>query len=466
MVDSETVGARWRSFVRRFVRDRDAYDPETRQRLDIVLGLELVCLPIHLLRAATFASSHDYTQASLHIAAGVLTLLALWPLRRGHWMVAGNLMVAALVFPGHGLALRTIGYDSPELTTLLFIPFLATLVAGRGWGLGWAVITSGLALGHALRSDIFAGDAATSSARPLWFMMGVPYCFYLVSLVYEWTKESAFEARRQAERLQFAAEEETRMLRADRMAVMGQMVASFAHEINNPLTYVVVNVDLVREALNRLGPETSVERSQEDLDQAITGLSAIRNIVADIQTYAHAGTGDEAEIDLHETVATAARMASGAIKSVTRLEIDVPASLPRVRARHGHLGQVVLNLVINAAHAMDENNLRTNVIRIEGRQNEAGDVSLRVVDNGCGMTDEVRARALEPLFTTKPPGVGTGLGLFVCDKIVRELGGSLDIESRVGVGTTIQIVIPKDRVVAATMSGVSDHSVAQSPGAT
>jgi C4-dicarboxylate-specific signal transduction histidine kinase len=117
--------------------------------------------------------------------------------------------------------------------------------------------------------------------------------------------------------------------------------------------------------------------------------------------------------------------------------------------RKGHLGQVMLNLLINATHALDGARRAANRIRVDARTSANEDIVLQVTDNGAGMTEEVRARALEPLFTTKAVGVGTGLGLFVCNKIVRDLGGSLEIDSRIGAGTTIRFVIPKSRVVAA-----------------
>jgi signal transduction histidine kinase len=433
----------WRTLERALVRDVDTYAPEVRQRIDIVIGLALITVPVHLLRGLSFLASSDHLQASLHFAALLLALASLGPLRGGRWKVTGNLLVFSLVFPGHGLALRTTGYESPELTTLLFIPFLGTLVGGSRAGLGWAVATSALMLAHAIHSRI-PWTGGTGIAWPVPLMMATPFAFYAVSLVYEWAKERAFEARRSAERLQLAVEEEARLLRADRMVAMGTLVASVAHEINNPLTYVMTNVELVRSELANTGP--AAKQWVEDLDQAALGLNRIRTIVADLQSYTRANDA-ESDCSIAETVAASARIAAAQIRGVGKLDVDIPEGLPRVHMREGHLGQVVLNLLINAVHAMDAAHRARNVIRIEAQTTGAGDVELRVVDNGGGMTEEVRARALEALFTTKAAGVGTGLGLFVCNKIVRDLGGSLEIESRAGEGTTVRIVIPRNRVV-------------------
>jgi C4-dicarboxylate-specific signal transduction histidine kinase len=287
-------------------------------------------------------------------------------------------------------------------------------------------------------------------------MMGLPFCFYLTALVYEWTKERAYDARRQAEVLRADAQAEARILRADRMVGMGQLVAAVAHEVNNPLQYALLNLDAAQTALepNEARP-ADVEGCLAALTDVRDGLRRIRDVVADLQRYTGGGRDREVDVDLAESIAMAARMARPRLRGIGALEVEVAHTVPRLRAREGRLDQVSLNLLINAIHALDPQRRSTNRVRIAADVDATGEIVLSVSDNGAGMSEAVRARACEPLFTTKDPSVGTGLGLYVCATIAKDMGGSLQIDSALGRGTTVKMIIPKERAARLLSAAVA-----------
>jgi CheY-like chemotaxis protein len=114
-------------------------------------------------------------------------------------------------------------------------------------------------------------------------------------------------------------------------------------------------------------------------------------------------------------------------------------------ADEGRLGQVVLNLLVNAAQAIPPGNVTGNEVRIETGADAQGRAFIVVADSGCGMSPQVQARVFTPFFTTKPAGIGTGLGLAICQRIIRSLGGELSFRSQVGVGTSFRVTLPDAR---------------------
>jgi len=140
-------------------------------------------------------------------------------------------------------------------------------------------------------------------------------------------------------------------------------------------------------------------------------------------------------------VASSLRMAAGELRHRTEVQTAL-GDCPKVLGTTTRLGQVLINLVVNAAQAMPEDARRANLITVSLDTTAAGHARLSVRDNGVGIPEELLARVTEPFFTTKPIGVGTGLGLSVCDNLVRKLGGVMAIESKVGLGTVVMITLP------------------------
>jgi PAS domain S-box-containing protein len=231
-----------------------------------------------------------------------------------------------------------------------------------------------------------------------------------------------------------------------RLAGIGRLAAGVAHEINNPLAYVIANVDWARERTAELAGQGHAGGADLDdlrrvLDDAQEGASRVREIVRDLRLFARpdevSGKGD-----LRAAARSALAIAQNEIRHRARLESRLD-EVPPVRGAEGRLGQVLLNLLVNAAQALPEASPQRHVVRLEVRRGGPGEVVAEVSDTGVGMTPEVRARVFEPFFTTKPVGSGTGLGLFVCHGIVQAMGGRIEVESEPGKGSTFRVVVPE-----------------------
>ena len=233
-----------------------------------------------------------------------------------------------------------------------------------------------------------------------------------------------------------------RLALSDRMASVGTLVAGVAHEINNPLAYVIANLDFAREELRAaLGPGPMVDPLTQALDEAREGAERMRLIVRDLKLFSRKDDECLEWVELPRALDSAAAMAWNEIRHRARLVKDYQP-LPAVYANEARLGQVFLNLLIIASHAIAVGAADRNEIRLSTRVDAGGRVLIEVRDTGRGIPEELRPRILEPFFTTKPLGVGTGLGLPICQDILMRFGGSLEFESEVGVGTVFRVVLP------------------------
>ncbi|HVK63452.1 MAG TPA: PAS domain S-box protein [Polyangium sp.] len=235
---------------------------------------------------------------------------------------------------------------------------------------------------------------------------------------------------------------EARLLLADRLASLGTMAAGVAHEINNPLSFVLANLEFVAGALRALPPDAATyEAATQALDEALEGARRMRAIVRDMGTFSRAD-GEPAErgpIDVHGVLDKAIRMTHHALRHrtrVTRAYGDVPAVL----GNEPRLGQVFVNLLANAAQAMPDRPESENEIRLVTRSLDRR-VVIEIVDNGVGIPLELVSRIFDPFFTTKPVGEGMGLGLSVCHSIVTALGGELSVESTPSTGSTFRVIL-------------------------
>jgi len=275
--------------------------------------------------------------------------------------------------------------------------------------------------------------------------------------IYDRTAEVALEDRLvAAERSRGAALAETQLHRANRLAQVGTVSASVGHEINNPLTYVLVNLmevvdDLLPELREAIRDGESAETCEEIIQEiehlvceTRTGGERIKHIVADLRIFARA-SDDEISlepVDLDELSSTAARMTRHNMGPQVCFE-HFHDGEGRVLADAGRLSQVVINLLTNAAHAVQGRRRPRIHLRTEIHEDMA---VIEVEDTGCGMDADTQARVFEPFFTTKPIGEGTGIGLSVCRSIVEAMGGTLTLQSEVGVGSTFRIEVPRGEV--------------------
>jgi PAS domain S-box-containing protein len=235
---------------------------------------------------------------------------------------------------------------------------------------------------------------------------------------------------------------EARLVQADRLAALGTMAAGVAHEINNPLAYVMLNLDWIARKLSEGAMDSaSIEGMKEMLREARGGASRVATIVHELRSFSRSDGEARHSLDLAEIVRSAIRLASHEIRPRAQVVTSfMPA--PRVWANEGRVEQVILNLLLNAAQAMSEADAATNEIRVSVRADGAGRAILEVSDNGEGIPPEILPRIFDPFFTTKPLGLGTGLGLSICHGIVGSLGGQITVHTEAGEGTTFRVTLP------------------------
>jgi PAS domain S-box-containing protein len=263
------------------------------------------------------------------------------------------------------------------------------------------------------------------------------------------------ERRAETERRQL----EAGLAQADRLASMGMLAAGVAHEINNPLAYVLYNLqslsedlpvlvqqlDGVRQTLASRGVTEALGGAAwadvlERCRDALTGTSKIKEIARGLGTFSRVESDVVGLVHLSDAIESALSIAHNEIKYRARVEKDLTARLP-VMGSEGRLSQVFLNLLVNAAHALEEGNVDTNRIRVRTWE-DGSTVLAEVRDTGSGIPAEHLTRIFEPFYTTKPVGVGSGLGLSIVRSIVSGFGGSIEVESEVGKGTRFVIRLP------------------------
>ncbi|HLL52022.1 MAG TPA: PAS domain S-box protein, partial [Myxococcaceae bacterium] len=235
---------------------------------------------------------------------------------------------------------------------------------------------------------------------------------------------------------------QAQLLLADRLASMGTLASGIAHEVNNPLAFICLNMDFLEKNMDRLkdrAPGDVLEQLTQVIQETKTGANRIASIVRDLKTFSRGGEQDHlGPVDLRPVVELACKMADNVIRHRARLVMDFE-QVPLVDANEGRLGQVFLNLLLNAAQAIPDGRASENEIKVRVRNEGPGRVMVEVRDSGVGMSKDVLARIFDPFFTTKPVGVGTGLGLSICHGIIEAMGGKIQVESEPGKGSAFRV---------------------------
>jgi PAS domain S-box-containing protein len=234
---------------------------------------------------------------------------------------------------------------------------------------------------------------------------------------------------------------ESRMRTADRLIAAGTLAAGIAHEINNPLAYVLGSVELMQ---LRLGAHpAAAAATKELLAQMIDGVERIRSVVADVRSFARQDDDATGPVDPRAVCTSAIRIVATDVRHRAVITTELSDETPLVIANESKLGQVVINLVVNAVQAMPEQrNANENTIVVRTRSLSSGEAVIEVEDNGSGISSDVLPRLFDPFFTTKPIGLGTGLGLAVCEGIVASVGGRIEVATQVGRGSTFTAIMP------------------------
>ncbi|WP_394821203.1 ATP-binding protein [Pendulispora albinea] len=264
---------------------------------------------------------------------------------------------------------------------------------------------------------------------------------------------------------------QARLLQSDRMASVGTLAAGVAHEINNPLAYVKANLDVLASrripqlaVLVRALEEERIETFDGDqaqnvyelseriaqigsmVDLAREGSERVRTIVRDLKTFSRADEESMTPIDVARVLDASVNMAWNEIRHRARLVKDY-GDVPPVEANESRLGQVFLNLLVNAAQAIPEGRASEHEIRLRTFLDGSERVVVAVSDTGSGIPRDTLGRIFDPFFTTKPMGVGTGLGLWICQGILTALGGEIAVDSEPGRGTTVTCTLPQRYVM-------------------
>ncbi len=277
---------------------------------------------------------------------------------------------------------------------------------------------------------------------------------------------------------------EVQLRQAQKMEALGTLASGIAHEINTPIQYIGNNVAFLGDATKDLLSLFRIQQAiieqadaaglfeadiadyksaaaQHDLDfildelqlaieQSHGGVEHVTNIVAAMKEFAHTPSEEMRPVNLEDVVRCAVDISKGEWKTTAKIDVDQMPGLPDVLGHRGELNQVALNLIINAAHAIQEKGGTDGLINIRAETTK-GYVLLHVEDNGAGIPEVVASRIFEPFFTTKEVGKGTGQGLAFCyDVVVNKHHGCIDVDSTPGKGTrfTIALPVPPDELNA------------------
>jgi signal transduction histidine kinase len=250
---------------------------------------------------------------------------------------------------------------------------------------------------------------------------------------------------------------EEQLVISDRMASVGTLAAGVAHEINNPLAALMANLDFAAQDLARLVEDARtrptddawrdwlarrIDEVAEPLRDARESSARVRHIVRDLKVFSRSVDEERPRpVEVRRVLESSLRMAWNEIRHRARLVKDY-AEVPPVQATESRLGQVLLNLIVNAAQAIPEGRAENNEIRIRTGMGDAKRVLVEVRDTGTGIAPEHLPRIFDAFFTTKRVGMGTGFGLAICHRIVTSIGGEIAVESELGSGSTFRLLLP------------------------
>jgi len=237
---------------------------------------------------------------------------------------------------------------------------------------------------------------------------------------------------------------------SDRMASIGTLAAGVAHGINNPLAYVIANLDYVRSKLATAWgelPAADVREVRELLEESLEGADRVRRIVGDLRSFSRQGDDRVQAVDLSAVIERSLNMAMNEIRHRARVVLKLEP-VPKVVGTDSKLGQVVLNLLVNAAQAIETGAVERNSITVRTLLDKLGRPRLEIQDTGVGIPEEYLPRVFDPFFTTKPVGIGTGLGLSISHRIISEFGGEIGIESQHQQGTLVWVALEEASAAA------------------
>ncbi|MCC5619870.1 ATP-binding protein, partial [Nostoc sp. CHAB 5715] len=281
------------------------------------------------------------------------------------------------------------------------------------------------------------------------------------------TQELHHKNQQLSHTLQELQQTQAQLIHAEKMSSLGQMVAGIAHEINNPINFIYGNITYLKEHFQDLleginlyqqqfpQPTTEIQAyfNDKDLDYVIKdvpnllnsmqqGSQRIQNIVLSLRNFARLDEADIKAVNIHEGIENTLLILQHRLSEIEIIK-DY-ADLPRVSCHAKQINQVIMNILNNAIDALNEAEIPTRIItiRTELSNSLTKSVSIRIADNGTGISEEIQKRVFDPFFTTKAVGKGTGLGLAVAYSIMSTHGGQINLVSKLGQGTEFEIILP------------------------
>jgi signal transduction histidine kinase len=254
------------------------------------------------------------------------------------------------------------------------------------------------------------------------------------------------------------------LIQSEKLSSLGFLVSGVAHEINNPNNFISFNIPILREYLNKIIPIIDNYAKEHEnfelfgmiypefridvfklIDNVENGSRRINIAVSNLSEISRTKEKTKIDwIDVKELIEKSVSICRSKInRMVKSFEVDIPDDLPRICTDSETIETVVINLLINAAQAVDKENscIRLNVTLDDSSQN---DLIIEVRDNGCGVDEKIKNHIFDPFFTTKSPGEGTGLGLSLCHNCIEKCGGRIEVDSVPGEGSTFKVTLPNN----------------------
>jgi signal transduction histidine kinase len=255
---------------------------------------------------------------------------------------------------------------------------------------------------------------------------------------------------------------ERQLIQSEKMASLGIMVASVAHEINNPNNFVSFNIPILKDYIEELVPiidkfatdcpelefcHMPYREFREDIfrlmDNIMNGAARITSFVANLREFSQSDADRlKKYVDLKSVVEKVIAICGKKLKrSIKSIEMNISRDLPQIYTAPHAMEQVLINLLMNAAQAADKEDSRV-ILNISIGNAPREHLIVEIIDNGCGIDEKSKDRLFDPFYTTRLPSGGTGLGLYVCHNLIKGLGGRIEVESEPGAGSKFTVILP------------------------
>lgn len=400
--------------------------------------------------------------------------------------LAALAMSFAVMMCSSTLVHQTGGLIEAHFLFFVLLPLVALYQDWRAFlGSITFVVFSHMVVGTLQPESMYNHPAAINNPVKWAFIHAVFVVGLVIVLIVEW-RLAEREQRRTTHALANLQQTQAMLFQAQKLESVGQLAAGVAHEINTPVQYLSDNAVFLRESvqslletfelLAELASETDNERVEACLEEADIdflreeipgalehsqdGLQRVSEIVRAMKDFSHPGK-ERSDVDLNRAIESTSTVSRNEWKYVADLQLELDPDLPLVPSHAGQIKQVVLNLIVNAAHAIGDGRIDISAVSETGvvPENPMGTIVVRtgvvgdharitVTDTGCGMTAETTERIFEQFFTTKEVGRGTGQGLSMVHRIIDAHHGLIDVESIVGVGTTFIVDLPLSNPVS------------------